>query len=114
MRLITWNIRQGGGRRVSRLADELLKQKPDVAVLTEFRDNDAGTALLAMLKKAGLIPVRMAKPINGSTGHAFNVIRTRGVLYAIDNQVGVAIRVGTQEFFNFVKGWTNFDVINPM
>ena len=54
MRIIEWNIRQGGGRRTSAIIDALLTHKPDVVVLTEFRINDSGQKVQVALSNAGL------------------------------------------------------------
>jgi hypothetical protein len=37
MRLIAWNIRQGGGSRLPQIADALKHHDADVAVLSEYR-----------------------------------------------------------------------------
>jgi hypothetical protein len=37
MRLLTWNIRQGGGSRLPRIADALKRHDADIVVLSEYR-----------------------------------------------------------------------------
>jgi hypothetical protein len=37
MRLVAWNIRQGGGSRLPRIADALKRQDADILVLSEYR-----------------------------------------------------------------------------
>ena len=37
MRIVSWNIRAGGGRRVEQIADQLRHWSPDVVALSEFR-----------------------------------------------------------------------------
>jgi len=37
MRLLAWNIRQGGGSRLPRIADALKRQDADIVVLSEYR-----------------------------------------------------------------------------
>ncbi len=49
MRVATWNIRAGGGRRTERIADVILEERPDLLILTEFRPAP-GRALLELLK----------------------------------------------------------------
>lgn len=49
MRILTLNLRQGGGRRVSELAAHVRRVDPDVAVLTEFRASPPSQRLLADL-----------------------------------------------------------------
>lgn len=54
MRLVTWNIRQGGGpSRLPEIALALLEHEPDLCVLTEFRVARGG-ALRAILADRGL------------------------------------------------------------
>lgn len=49
MRIATWNIRAGGGKRTERIAQVILDESPDVLVITEFRPTP-GRALLELLK----------------------------------------------------------------
>jgi exonuclease III len=60
MRIITLNIRHGGGQRGEALAAMLLSLQPDVVVLTEFRIGEAGAQILAKLSQAGLSEVKSA------------------------------------------------------
>ncbi len=52
MRLVSWNIRHGGGRRLSAIYDALIGHAADVIILTEYRPAP-GAALLARLAAAG-------------------------------------------------------------
>jgi len=54
MRLVTLNLRHGGGRRMPALLAALLDYVPDVLVLTEHRQNAASTLLREGLSAAGL------------------------------------------------------------
>jgi exonuclease III len=54
MRLVTLNLRHGGGRRMPALLSALLGHAPDVLVLTEHRHNAASTTLREGLRAAGL------------------------------------------------------------
>ncbi len=49
MRLLTWNIRAGGGKRTEQIASVILYECPDVLVLTEYRAVP-GRALLDLLQ----------------------------------------------------------------
>ena len=53
MRLVTLNLRHGGGRRMPALLDALLGYAADVLVLTEHRHNAASTLLREGLSAAG-------------------------------------------------------------
>lgn len=55
MKLITLNLRHGGGRRMPRLMKRLVAYRADVLVLTEFRENGVSESLRDGLKDAGLI-----------------------------------------------------------
>jgi exonuclease III len=54
MRLVTLNLRHGGGRRMPALLQALLGHVPDVLVLTEHRHNAASALLREGLGAAGL------------------------------------------------------------
>ena len=54
MRLVTLNLRHGGGRRMPALLAALLGYEPDVLVLAEHRHNAASILLRAGLSAAGL------------------------------------------------------------
>jgi len=54
VRLVTLNLRHGGGRRMPALLEALLGYLPDVLVLTEHRNNAASTLLRDGLRAAGL------------------------------------------------------------
>ena len=54
MRLLTWNIRHGGGYRVDKIADWIADCAPDVVVLTESRATPPSLRLRAALATLGL------------------------------------------------------------
>jgi hypothetical protein len=54
MRIVAWNIRAGGGRRIERVAGHLDEWQPDLAVLSEFRGTPASRWLAADLADRGL------------------------------------------------------------
>jgi hypothetical protein len=65
LRLLAWNIRQGGGSRLTRIADALARQDADILVLSEYRGGDAATRLLAMLATLGYRHVtKLTPPLN--------------------------------------------------
>jgi hypothetical protein len=53
MRILSWNIRRGGGSRLERIQGVIAGHNPDVLVLPEFRNNPAGDALRDWLAKFG-------------------------------------------------------------
>ena len=52
-RIATLNIRHGGTKHGEALTARLLGYDADLLVVTEFRANEAGTALVAQLDRAG-------------------------------------------------------------
>jgi exonuclease III len=54
MRIVAWNIRAGGGRRVATLTRQLQRWTPDVVALSEFRATGPSRALAAALAAGGL------------------------------------------------------------
>ena len=53
MRIISWNIRAGGGKRMDGLFNQLLSWQPQVIALAEFRGTTASQQLAAQLAEAG-------------------------------------------------------------
>lgn len=58
MRIVAWNIRAGGGRRVDGILEQLARWDADVVVLSEHRGTPPGRRLLAGLSELGLIHQR--------------------------------------------------------
>lgn len=62
MRLVTWNIRAGGGTRLPRIAEALAVHHADVLVLTEYRSGEAGQRLRAVLRDQGYLWLSPVEP----------------------------------------------------
>ena len=58
VRIVSWNIRAGGGVRAERIARQLTRWSPSVVVLSEFRATPPSRALAASLRKDGLVHQR--------------------------------------------------------
>lgn len=54
MRIVSWNIRAGGGSRVAAIADQLSRWAPDVVALSEFRGTPPSADLARTLAEHGL------------------------------------------------------------
>jgi exodeoxyribonuclease III len=54
MRVVSWNIRAGGGRRVPAIADQIARWAPDVVALSEFRGTPPSADLARALASRGL------------------------------------------------------------
>ena len=52
LKIISWNIRQGGGTRYSSISKYLLESKADIIVLSEFQNNERGNAIRHALLNA--------------------------------------------------------------
>jgi exodeoxyribonuclease III len=55
VRVIGWNIRAGGGRRIEAIADQLRRWRPDVVALSEFRGTPPSLWLAEELARRGLV-----------------------------------------------------------
>lgn len=55
MRIVAWNIRAGGGRRVGRIARQVARWAPDVVALSEYRATPPSAALARSLAAHGLV-----------------------------------------------------------
>ncbi|HEX3399980.1 MAG TPA: endonuclease/exonuclease/phosphatase family protein [Acetobacteraceae bacterium] len=85
MRLLAWNIRQGGGTRLAGIVAALLRHDADVLILSEYRGGDSADRLRAALKVAGYRHVSELMPPPGRTGVLIAARRgfaTHGALYA--------------------------------
>jgi len=54
MRLLSWNILQGGGKRAFDIADAIIAFKPQIAVLQEFRNGKNAAPILDACRTLGL------------------------------------------------------------
>ena len=68
MRVLTWNIRAGGGVRIPRIAAALAAQEADVLVLTEYRDGPSGPPLREALASLGYRWMTAHRPPPGRNG----------------------------------------------
>jgi exodeoxyribonuclease III len=68
MRLLAWNIRQGGGSRLVRIADALAWHEADVLVLSEYRGGESARRLRAALEALGYRHATALAPPPGRSG----------------------------------------------
>jgi exodeoxyribonuclease III len=78
MRLLSWNIRQGGGSRLARIASALEHHQADILVLSEYRGGPSAARLLAALDALGY---RYATTIMPPPGRAGVLIAARCAFY---------------------------------
>ena len=55
MRIVSWNIRAGGGRRIEGIEEQLARWQPDVVALSEFRGTPPSQQLAQALREAGFL-----------------------------------------------------------
>ncbi|WP_257210978.1 endonuclease/exonuclease/phosphatase family protein [Bacillus wiedmannii] len=54
LKLLTWNIRQGGSvKRIPRIVEQLSKHSPDVLLLTEYWEGGKGEEIKRLLRETG-------------------------------------------------------------
>jgi len=53
VKILAWNIRQGGGSRSTDITEAIIRHQPDIAVLSEFRNNPAGQYIRTKLLTTG-------------------------------------------------------------
>ena len=68
MRLLAWNIRQGGGTRLPAIAAALGRHSADVLVISEYRGGDSGERLRAAVSALGYVHHSSAVPPPGCNG----------------------------------------------
>jgi exonuclease III len=68
MRLLAWNIRQGGGSRLPRIVEALQRHDAEIVVLSEYRGGPSGIRLLAALDALGYRYVTAVAPPPGRCG----------------------------------------------
>jgi exodeoxyribonuclease III len=68
LRLFAWNIRQGGGTRLSRIVAAIAQHDADVLVISEYRGGESGERLRAALAAIGYVHVTAATPPAGGNG----------------------------------------------
>ena len=73
MRIVSWNIRAGGGVRAERIAKQLERWRPSVVVLCEFRGTPPSQALASRLKQLGLVHQRSTVAWDARTKNALLV-----------------------------------------
>jgi exodeoxyribonuclease III len=101
MRLLAWNIRQGGGSRLARIAAALARHDADILVLSEYRGGEAAARLLAVLDTLGYcFATTLAPPPNrsGVLVAARSAVRERG---AIGGELPEPYRIVSAEFAAF-------------
>jgi exonuclease III len=58
MKIVSWNIRAGGGVRAEKIASQIRRWRPDIVALMEFRDTPPSRWLAEALRDQGLMHQR--------------------------------------------------------
>jgi exonuclease III len=105
-RLLSFNIRHGGGKRIAQIQDVIAGHSPDILILPEFRNNPAGAALRTWLREFG--HVHQAAGETELPAHNSVLVSSRRPFARIEfPELGaearrcVAVRVGTLTVFGF-------------
>jgi exonuclease III len=62
MRILSWNIMQGGGKRVRSIVNKLIRLGPEILILEEFRNNENGFRIRSELLQEGYIHQMVTGP----------------------------------------------------
>ena len=68
MRLLAWNIRQGGGSRLAAIGEALARHDADILVLSEYHPGDSGQRLRTLLQTLGYPHASRIEPPPGRKG----------------------------------------------
>lgn len=68
LRLVAWNIRQGGGTRLAAIVTALSRYDADIFVLSEYRGGESGLRLVEALDVLGYRHVSLPAPPAGNSG----------------------------------------------
>jgi exodeoxyribonuclease-3 len=68
LRLLAWNIRQGGGTRLAAIAAALARHEADVLVISEYRGGDSAERLRGALAALGYPHMTASTPPSGRNG----------------------------------------------
>jgi exonuclease III len=93
VRVVSWNIRAGGGRRAPAIADQIGRWAPDVVALSEFRATPPSTDLARALASLGLAhQLNTASP--GLPGVNSLLIASRWPLARVRSRAAPAVESG--------------------
>ncbi|WP_164670762.1 endonuclease/exonuclease/phosphatase family protein [Virgibacillus doumboii] len=68
LKLLTWNIRQGGKKAIHQIVDALITYNTDLMVITEYKENPSGKYLTDELYKKGWNYIASSQPPNKENG----------------------------------------------
>jgi len=80
LNILSWNIQQGGGSRILKIASYLVNKNPNIIILSEFKNNANGAQIRAHLFKYDYVHQAVSpasKDLNGvllASKHPFNSV----------------------------------------
>jgi exodeoxyribonuclease III len=101
MRLLAWNIRQGGGSRLPRIAEALKRHGADIVVLSEYRGGPSAARLCAVLHTLGYRHATTLVPPPGRNGVLVAAQRPFGEYGALDMGLPEPYRMVSVDFAAF-------------
>jgi exodeoxyribonuclease-3 len=101
LRLLAWNIRQGGGARLPAIAEALVRHEADVLVLSEYRGGDSALRLREMLARLGYPHMTAPLPPPGKSGVLVAARRRFRAHAALSEALPEPYRLVAAEFSGF-------------
>ncbi len=117
MRIVSWNIRAGGGKRATGVLAQLLEWQPDVIGLSEFRGTSASQWLASELHATGYcyqlssmnskLPAKNALllasryPLRAINSTGMPRVRERWLMVDVDVDVQPALTLGLMQVPNY-------------
>src|SRR5215813_5709795 len=101
IRLLAWNIRQGGGSRLPRIADALKRHDADIVVLSEYRGGPSAPRLCAALHALGYSHAMTLVPPPGCNGVLVAARRPFRGQGAVDMRLPEPYRMVSVDFGRF-------------
>ena len=101
MRLLAWNIRQGGGSRLPRIADALKRHDVDIVVLSEYRGGPSAPRLSEALHSLGYRHATTVRPPPGRNGVLVAARRPFREHGAVDKGLPEPYRMVSVDFATF-------------
>lgn len=93
LRLLAWNIRQGGGTRLAAIADAAARHAPDVLIVSEYRSGDAAGRLRGALAERGYRHATVTAPPPGRNGVLIAARRPLREIGPLDGGVAEPYRI---------------------
>lgn len=133
LRIIYWNIRAGGGKRIDGIYDQLIEWQPDIIGLSEFRGTPASQQLASQLSDAGyphqlmsILPDKLATnalllasrtPLKRVKARYMPKLPARWILAQVENAESVAgdpLTVGLMHIPNYTKPHLKYPFIDAV